>query len=141
MVAMTTDQAVPTSTDDTAVREVVSRAAAAQDDPAALLDLHTHDAVVVNIAGRRVLGRDAFAEAMQAALASPLRDVRTSVDVVDVRFPAADVAVVSTVKTVHDGRSEVDRTELPEQGAMMYTMVRTDDGWRIALAQTTPIRG
>jgi hypothetical protein len=41
--------------------------------------------VIVNLAGRRVLGRDAFAEAMAGALASPLSGVQTSVEVVDIR--------------------------------------------------------
>lgn len=125
--------------DELSVREVVARASAAQNDPSVFLPLHTPDTTIVNIAGRRVLGREALAEAMTAALESSLRDVRTSVEIVDVRFPAKDVAVASCVKTVHDERADADRTSLPATGALSYTMVRSADGWRIALSQTTPI--
>ncbi len=127
--------------DDRAIRAVVAAADAAQTDPDTLLALHSPDAAVVNIAGRRVLGREAFAAAMAGALSSPLRDVRTSVEVVDVRLPGPDVAVVSCLKTVHDERADADRSALPEVGALTYVMVRSADGWRIALAQTTPVAG
>ena len=129
----------PSRTDESAVRQIVARANDAQNDPGALLDLHTPETVIVNIAGRRVLGRDAFARAMSAALASTLSDVRTSVQIVDVRFPATALAIVSCIKTVHDERADDDRTELPGIGALSYTMIRTTDGWRIAHAQTTPL--
>ena len=123
--------------DEREVRAVVARADAGQVEPTALIPLHAPDAVVVNIAGRRVLGRDAFAAAMAAALESPLRDVRTSVEVVDVRFPGSDVAVASCVKTVHDERADADAA--PLTGALTYVLVRTPPAaWHIALAQTTP---
>lgn len=127
-------------TDDrAAVHALVTRAQQAQSDPSALLPLHHPDAVVVNIAGRRVLGRDALGEAMAAALASPLADVRTTVDVADVRFVRPDIALVSCVKHVHDGRDGGEA--LPLRGALSYVLERTDGAWRIALAQTTPIPG
>jgi uncharacterized protein (TIGR02246 family) len=125
--------------DLTALRALVARADAAQSDPDALPALHTPDAVVVNIAGRRVLGRDAFAAAMAAGLATPMRQVRTVVEVADIRPITPDVALVSCVKTVHDERADADRTALPSTGTMSYVAVRTADGWRIALAHTTPV--
>jgi uncharacterized protein (TIGR02246 family) len=127
------------TTEDSAVREIVARASDAQNEPDTFLSLHTSDTIVVNVAGRRVLGRDALAQAMKAALASPLSHVTTSVEVIDVRFPAADVAVISCIKTLHDGRADTDQTRLPETGSLSYVMTRTADGWRIAHAQTTPI--
>lgn len=48
---------------------------------------------------------------------------------------------MSLTKTVHDERSEVEGTpEPPSSGAMTYVLTRRGDDWRIALAQTTPIR-
>jgi len=129
---------MPTEVDRDAIESVVAAAAAAQSDPVRLLELHTRDTVVVNIAGRRVLGRDELGEAMTAALASPLADVRTTVEVVDVRFPTKDTAVVSCTKTVHDQRSG-DHAPLPAAGALTYLMVRAGNLWHIAVAQTTPI--
>jgi uncharacterized protein (TIGR02246 family) len=67
-----------------AISDVVATARAAQVDAETLLPLHAPGVVNVNIAGRRVLGRDAFGLAMEAALASPLRDVRTHVMIDDV---------------------------------------------------------
>ncbi len=135
----TTGAPAPTDADERAIREVVARAHGHQSDPGGLPALHTPGTVIVNIAGRRVLGRAAFEAAMTTALASPLRDVRTTVEVVDVRRVAADVALASCVKTVHDERAGADATALPATGALTYVLVRADGDWLIALAQTTPI--
>jgi uncharacterized protein (TIGR02246 family) len=125
--------------DDAALRELVHRADRAQSDPEALLALHHPDAAVVNIAGRRVLGTGELRSAMTAALASSLRDVRTSVEIVDIRRPAPDVGVISCIKTVHDERQE--GAALPTTGALTYVAAFTGGEWRIVLAQTTPIAG
>ncbi|MGE4427449.1 MAG: SgcJ/EcaC family oxidoreductase [Solirubrobacteraceae bacterium] len=123
-----------------AIEDLVAAAQAAQSDPETLLPLHTPEVVIVNIAGRCVVGRDAFADAMAGALASPLRDVRTTVTIDDVRTATPDVAIVSATKTVHDERTTADATAvLPTVGRLTYLVVRQADGWRIALAQTTPI--
>ncbi len=77
---------------------------------------------------------------MADALASPLSDVLTTAEIVDICLATPDVAIVSCTKKVHDGRSGVDdSTALPSTGTLTYVTVRSDDGWRIALAQTTPI--
>jgi uncharacterized protein (TIGR02246 family) len=127
--------------EEKAVRELVERASAAQSDPDALIPMHTEDAVVVNFFGRRILGREAFEEAMRAALSTPLRDITTTVEIVDIRAVSDSVALVSCIKTTHDNRDGDDGAELPAtSGAMSYVVTKADDGWRIALAQTTPIR-
>jgi len=125
--------------DARSIREVVSEASESQSELAQLMALHTPDTVVVNFPGRRVLGRDALAEVMRAALASTLADVRTTVEIVDIRLATPDVAVVSCVKTVEDRRSDAVAPLPASTGSMTYVMVRSDDSWRIALAQTTPI--
>ena len=125
--------------DEQIIRTVVSHAQESQSDTDSLMALHTPETVIVNVAGRRVFGRKAFAEAMVGALASPLREVRTTVEVCDVRFVTPDVAIVSCVKTVHDGRADADiSAALPTAGALTYVMTKTEGSWRIALAQTTP---
>jgi uncharacterized protein (TIGR02246 family) len=124
------------------ITDLVDEVVRTQSDPDAFLPCHDDDVVIVNIAGRRVLGRDALESAMRQALASPLADVTTTVVVDDIRFVRDDVAIVSCTKTVHDGRAETtgDSDPLPSVGAMTYVMVEGDDGWGIALAQTTPVR-
>ena len=126
--------------DEDAIRALVQLATDAQNDPDRLIPLHSPDAVIVNFFGRRVLGRDAFEQAMRSALASPLRDVRTEVEIVDLRHVTESVVLVSCIKTVHDERGD-GADDLPASaGALTYVVTRSDDSWQIALAQTTPIR-
>lgn len=98
--------------------------------------IHCETTVVVNIAGRGVLGKDELRRAMNAALHSPLAQVRATLDVEDVRFPRPDVALVSAVKNVYHEREESGG--LPTSGAYTMLMVKNDGEWRVALAQTTP---
>jgi uncharacterized protein (TIGR02246 family) len=128
--------------EDDDLKEIVDLVAAAvrhQSDPDPFLALHTDDVVIVNIAGRRVLGRDDLEAAMRGALAGPLADVTTTVDIDDVRFLRPDVALVSCTKHVNDARAEPG-DGLPTAGAMSYVVVNPGDRWQIALAQTTPVR-
>ncbi|WP_018653943.1 SgcJ/EcaC family oxidoreductase [Actinomadura flavalba] len=135
---MNTTNLTPREIDDQRIGELVARSESAQFDADALPRLHTSDVVIVNIVGRRIFGRDTFSAAMRDALASPLKDVRTTLEIKDIRYAAPDVAVVSLVKTVHDERD--DAQYAPQQtGAMTYVLVREAGDWRIAVAQTTPI--
>lgn len=120
-----------------ALHALVAEVQGAQSDPDPFLALHTEDAIVVNIAGRQVRGRAALGDAMRAALAGSLAQVTTTAEVDDVRFVRPDVAIVSAVKRVHDGRD--DGGALPTEARLTYVAVEEADGWRIALAQTTPV--
>lgn len=119
--------------------DLVASAVRHQSEVEPFLALHTDDVVIVNIAGRRVLGRRDLETAMRSALASPLADVTTTVDIDDIRFLRPDVVLVSCTKHVHDARAEPG-DELPSAGAMSYVVTNGGDGWQIALAQTTPMR-
>ena len=127
------------TTDDKLIRDLVLRSQQAQLDADVLPALHTDDLVLINFAGRRVFGRDNFASAMSQALATPVRDIRTSLEIDDIRYATPDVAIVSLTKTIHDERAEADRDAVPSAGVMTYVLTRSGDDWRIALAQTTPI--
>ena len=120
------------------INDLVAAAVRHQSEVEPFLALHTEDVVIVNIAGRRVLGRQELEAAMRGALAGSLADVTTTVDVEDIRFLRPDVALVSCTKRVHDARS-AGGDELPARGAMSYIVTDSGDGWRIALAQTTPM--
>ncbi|MAT07224.1 MAG: DUF4440 domain-containing protein [Acidimicrobiaceae bacterium] len=119
------------------IRTVVQALQDNQNDVEAFLALHDQDAVIVNFGGRRVVGRDALAQAMSEALGSPLADVRTTNDVIDVRLVRPDVAVVSCVKHVRDERA--DGEPLATRGSLTYVLVDHGGAWQVALAQTTPI--
>lgn len=119
--------------------DLIEAAARHQSDPEPFLALHTDDVAIVNIAGRRVLGRDDLEAAMRSALSSPLADVTTTVDVDDIRFLQPDVALVSCTKHVNDARAEPGDA-IPPAGATSYIVTKSGTRWQIALAQTTPIR-
>ena len=123
--------------DLTAIRALVVAADRHQSDVEEFVALHHPDLVLVNIAGRRVLGREALRTAMTAGLKSPLAQVFTRLEVEDVRFIGPDVAVVSCAKHVSDERD--DGSALPTRGSLTFTVVREADDWKIAVAQTTPI--
>lgn len=125
-----------------AIRALVERAEASQFDLEPFIALHTPDAVIVNFVGRRVLGRDALAQAMEQAMASPLAQVRTTTEIHDIRFVEPTVAIVSCTKHVFDERhASGDHDALARQGSLTYVVVEQDGQWRIALAQTTPVSG
>lgn len=139
---MDADPRHDTAQDDaatTAIVDLVASAVRHQADVEPFLALHTDEVVIVNIAGRRVLGRRDLEAAMRGALASPLADVTTTVDIDDIRFLRPDVALISCTKHVHDARAEPG-DELPPAGAMTYVLINGGDRWQIALAQTTPVR-
>jgi uncharacterized protein (TIGR02246 family) len=126
-----------------AINDLVEQAQRHQNDLAEFLDLHTEDASIVNLAGRRVLGKRAIHDAMYQALQSPLTDVITTAEVDNIRFVRPDVAVVSCTKLVFDHRDESLRdgaeTSVPSAGRLTYVVVADQGRWRIASAQTTPI--
>ncbi|MGA6164145.1 YybH family protein [Amycolatopsis magusensis] len=123
--------------DTEAIRQVIANAEKHQNDLEEFVALHTADALIVNIAGRRVLGRAAIREAMAQALATPLAKVLTKTEIVDIRFTTPDVALVSCVKQVFDEREESGG--LPARGSLTYVVAREGDDWKIAFAQTTPV--
>ena len=126
--------------DEKRIRDLVARSQAAQNDSEVLPALHTQDLVLINFGGRRLFDRETFSSAMAEALSSPLQDVRTSLEVLDIRFATPDVAIVSLTKTIHDERRGAEREAgLPTTGAMTYVLTRHGDDWLIALAQTTPV--
>ena len=126
-----------TETDITAIRDLIAAAERHQNDVEPFLALHTENAIIVNIAGIRLLGRDALREAMTRALSTRLANVLTTTEVLDIRFARPDVAIVSCVKHVRDENADASGS-LPSAGSLTYVVVKQAEGWRIALAQTTP---
>lgn len=126
-------------TETDAVRQLIADADRHQSDVERFVALHHPDVVLVNLAGRRLLGRTELRRAMAAALDGPLARVHTRIEIRDVRFPHPDVALVSARKQVSDERAEA-ADALPSTGEISYTALRTAAGWQIALVQTTPVR-
>jgi uncharacterized protein (TIGR02246 family) len=137
-----TQKEIDLSPEETEIHRLIADAQKYQFDVTELMKLHDDDAVVINMAGRRLFGKRAFEEAMKQALSSTLQHVPTATAIDRLRFVTPDCAVVSCTKTVHDQRAEADKTALPGRvGMMTYVVVRKGDGWAIASAQTTPLAG
>ncbi len=124
-----------------AVEAIVAEAERLQYDADGYAALLTEDAAIVNFVGRRVAGREQIRTVMRQALASPLADVHTRYQLVDVRFPAPGVALANCVKHVSDERdAAAGGGELrSDRGNLTFALVKHDGRWLIALAQTTPI--
>lgn len=140
---MSQHQATTRDADTAAIRLTIAEAEKYQAELEPFVALHTADAVIVNIAGRRVLGRNSIHEAMRAALDTSLAKVFTRTEIVDIRFVAPDVTVVSCVKHVSDQRDAAPKgnsgTNVPARGSLTYVLAKEHGAWRIAAAQTTPV--
>lgn len=100
--------------------------------------LHTEDVVLVNLAGTRVIGKRALREAMVAAMATAKARVLTDSEILEITHLRPGAAVVSCRKRIaYPDDAEVDA--LPTTASLTYLMTEDDQGWRIALAQTTPV--
>ncbi|NDL56045.1 SgcJ/EcaC family oxidoreductase [Phytoactinopolyspora mesophila] len=125
-----------------AIEKVVADAEKLQFDVDGFTNLLADDVVLINFFGRRLHGKDQVYAAMAQALQTPLTDVRTKHELVDVIFPRPDVAIASIVKHVYDERaaSPESGAALQNKGAMTMVLVKSNGDWLITLAQTTPIK-
>jgi len=131
-------QVQPTTRNEAAIRQLVQDTVEFQSDTDRFTALLTEDVVLVNLVGIRVIGREALRKAMARALETPLANVLTTVEILDIAFVRPDAAIVSCVKHVHDGNSDPSDS-LPSTASLTFTVLDEGDAWRIALAQTTPI--
>lgn len=120
------------------VRAIVAATERFQDDPDSFAALLTNDAILVNAVGRRVIGRQAIRDAMRQALKTPLANVRTRHEVLEVRFLAPTVAVAEGTKHVSGEGSP--HANSGSTVAFSFVMVGRDDQWRIAVAHNTLVR-
>lgn len=112
-----------------AIKQVIRDAEELQNDVAGFTGLLTEEVSLVNFTGTRLRGRDQVKKVMANALRTPLKDVLTKNELLDVTFLRPDVALANLIKHVNDGRT----------GALTFVLVKDGDTWRIALAQTTPV--
>ncbi|MEV0589515.1 SgcJ/EcaC family oxidoreductase [Nonomuraea sp. NPDC050310] len=112
-----------------AIEQVVRDAEELQNDVDGFTGLLTQEVALVNFAGIRLRGRDQVRQVMAQVLDTPLKDVLTRNELLDVTFLRPDVALAHLIKHVNDGRT----------GALTFVLVKDDGTWRIALAQTTPV--
>jgi uncharacterized protein (TIGR02246 family) len=119
------------------IHEVVSKAEVYQNIPEEFCKLFTKDAIITNVAGLRIIGRDKFYEVMKNAMNTSLAEVITRNEVVDITFIRQDVAIVSCYKHL------VEKGSLDEEASkasLTFVMVKEQNGWLIASAQSTFVK-
>lgn len=140
---MTTTETRPTTADratsEAEIRRLVDAAVEHQSDVDPFLALHTDDIVLVNLAGRRVIGKAALGAAMTEGLKTRMAKVMTHNEVVDITFVDSDTAVVSCLKRITDENPDAQEGSIPAEANLTYVVTRRGVTWLIALAQTTPI--
>lgn len=90
---------------------------------------------VEGFVGSLYRGRAAIVESHRALFRSFLKGTSLADERIEVHFPAADVAVVTSRGDVVKGRRRK-----PLGKAQTYTLVRGDGGWRIAAFHNTKRR-
>lgn len=125
--------------DDAAVRETLRRISAAWDahDADAFVAQYLPEAVVVLPGGVMQRGRAEICAAMAAGFAGPLRGT-TGVDEPELVWFAAPgtAVVVSRTGFLMPGESALPPAR---QRRATWTLVRTEDGWRVAAYTNTPM--
>lgn len=119
------------------IQQVVADAEQFQNDPEKFCQLLTNNVAIVNIAGLRIIGRDKFYKTMKKAVNTPLVNIITKNEVVNIIFVRSDVAVVSCIKSiVKKGSLQLDASK----ASLTFTMVKEQGKWLIATAQSTFIK-
>ncbi|MBI3971452.1 MAG: SgcJ/EcaC family oxidoreductase [Chloroflexi bacterium] len=126
--------------DEAAIRQLVADAEAYQSDITRFPALLTDNIIIVNVAGIRVKGRDNFTRPMTEALETRLANVRTKTEIIEITVLGPGVALVSCIAHISDENAHVPAIGL-SKGSLTYLAVQEEEGWPIALAQTTPIQG
>lgn len=107
------------------------------EDVEGFLALFTADAVWVTGAGHRLVGLDRISAFTRESLPGGMTGQSVRYDVLEVRFPASDIAVTSVDQEylTADEQSFSPR----RQGKPTYVWVRTDGDWRIVQGQNTVV--
>lgn len=118
------------------IEQVLTDAARFQNrkDYEGFTQLFTQDAVVVNIKGIRIFGRDKIYQFMKTAMQSFLAEITVENEVVNTTFLRSDVAVVSAVQHIF---KKENHKEENLKGSATFVLVNEQGNWLIALGQNT----
>lgn len=125
--------------DEEAIRALIDRQVKgwAAGDPAAYASVFTADADYVTFLGSHYTGRDVIASSYVPLFRRLLKGTRLLIDITDIRFLTADVALVHANASVIKGARRRNR-----RSARVNTSVavRTDGRWQLAASQNTTHR-
>jgi uncharacterized protein (TIGR02246 family) len=108
-------------------------------DADALGALFASDAVFVNIAGRRMSGRDGIIEGHRWALAGPLKGSTVTLEDLAVVAVRDDLAIVHVVGERTPGPDAPTGGLPPGRTVLVFTVMRGEGGWLAVAATNTPI--
>lgn len=125
--------------DEQAIRALVDQQVKgwAACDPAAYASVFTADADYITFLGSHYTGRDAIAASYVPLFRRLLKGTRLLVDITEVRFLTADVALVHANASVVKG---VRRRNRRTARVNTSVAVRTDGRWQLAASQNTTHR-
>ncbi|MGW0879943.1 SgcJ/EcaC family oxidoreductase [Streptomyces sp. NPDC002671] len=124
-----------TTTDVAAITSVLDELVAAWErhDADAYGSLFTEDATYVTFVGTFYQGRQDIVESHRALFGAFLKGTKLADEVLDIRFPGPDLAVVNGRGDTYKGKRPRKLTKI-----QTYTLVRRLDGeWRIAAFHNT----
>jgi uncharacterized protein (TIGR02246 family) len=119
------------------IRKLVDDVSGYKKDPEGFSQLFTPQAVIVNVAGIRVTGKDEIYKFMKQATESFLAHVSVKNEVVNITFLRSDVAVVSGIQ--HIFTEQEDLLEEDAKGSLTFVVVKEEGKWLIASGQNTII--
>lgn len=125
--------------EEKAIRELIQsfEIAANEKKPKEIAELVDVNAVIVNVAGIRLLGKEEFHQFIKTVMEGSLSELVTKNEITDIRFIRPDVAVVSAIQTAatNEGRIAKDHGK----GNVTSVLVKERDRWLVAVAQNTMI--
>ena len=119
------------------IRKLIDDVSGYQKDPAGFSQLFTQQAVIVNVAGIRITGKDEIYKFIKQAMESFLANVSVKNEVVNITFLRPDVAVVSGIQ--HIFTEQENLLEEDAKGSLTFVVVKEQGKWLIAAGQNTII--
>lgn len=119
------------------IRKLVDDVSGYQKDPEGFSQLFTQQAVIVNVAGIRITGKDEIYKFIKQAMESFLANVSVKNEVVNITFLRPDVAVVSGIQHIFTKYENL--LEEDAKGSLTFVVVKEQGKWLIAAGQNTII--
>ena len=135
MIDYNQSEIVTNEEEEALIRQRVEESARYQKDPEQFSQYLTPQAVLVNVKGVRITGREEIIKFMKKATQSFLANVWVKNEVVHISFLRSDVAVVSGIQHVF-----VQGEHLSEEvgrGSLTLVLVKEEGVWLTAAGQNT----
>lgn len=129
-------------TDEDEIRKIQTRWDDAwnRHDTKALSALVAEDVRFVNVAGTVLNGRAEFEKLQTRTHAMQFKDSVRTVTRTDIKFIAAEIAVVHVSWGMRGDKNSDRTSRQPRNGVMMQVLMKRDGAWTVVAAQNTDVR-